>query len=282
MRRVVAVALAAIIGQAAGCNAEVEVGSDLGAAMGAGGEGGSAGMAGAPSCMVTSCGSMRWHCGNCVDDDGDGLIDAEDPDCIGACDDTEGSFDTGIAPPASGSCALDCYFDMDNGVGNDGCAWSHRCDPLSLAPDYPPSGASQCEYTAESACDDMLSEQTAQCMDTCLPLTPNGCDCFGCCELPAGSGSYVWLGSTMAGMGSCTRDTLDDPSRCKPCTQVSACLNPCDRCELCAGKTELPADCAEGMEPQCAPFLQPCGGTTGQSCPVNFYCITGCCVAVPT
>src|ERR1051326_4388744 len=37
---------------------------------------------------------------------------------------------------------------------------------------------------------------------------------------------------------------LRDPTKCHPCTQVTACLNTCDACELCIGRTTLPAGCA--------------------------------------
>ena len=296
MKRVVlpAIAMFAVALSFSGCNAEVEVGMDrlvnTGASSGSGGAtgggatgGGAGGSGGATECMPASCGkSTTWRCGNCMDDDADGLIDSADPDCVGACDDTEDSFDSGIPGQNSGNCSQDCYFDRDSGNGNDGCSWTHSCDELSVDPIFAPSGMTQCEYEPGTICDELRTSQNAMCLDTCLPLTPNGCDCFGCCELPAGGGTFIWLGSTMAGAGSCDRDSLDDELRCKRCTPVESCFNACEHCELCAGKTELPADCTGGAETQCAPFLQPCGGNTGLTCPVDSYCITGCCVAIPT
>jgi hypothetical protein len=89
----------------------------------------------------------------------------------------------------------------------------------------------------------------------------------------------VYLGSELDGAGTCTRDDLDDPERCKPCTQVPSCLNPCEECELCVGKTELPESCGNGGQstPACPTDSQACGveGLTG--CPLDHYCITGCC-----
>jgi hypothetical protein len=38
----------------------------------------------------------RRQCDNCIDDDGDGLIDGFDPHCIFSLDDDESSFSTGI------------------------------------------------------------------------------------------------------------------------------------------------------------------------------------------
>ena len=125
--------------------------------------------------------------------------------------------------------------------------------------------------------------QSNQCLSYCGPLTPNGCDCFGCCELPAGGGKYVWLGSEINKAGSCDIAGVGDPTKCQPCLPVKACLNTCDHCELCIGKDTLPPDCTPdggvdgGGEPQCPPGIQACGLPGQLPCPVNYYCITGCC-----
>src|SRR6185436_14059305 len=107
--------------------------------------------------------------------------------------------------------------------------------------------------------------QSQLCLDYCGPLTPNGCDCFGCCELPAESGKYVWLGSDAdgTGSGSCSIAFIDDPTKCEPCLPVAGCLNDCAHCELCLGKLTLPADCAPDGGAggsgggQCPPDVQP-------------------------
>src|SRR6185295_13509379 len=139
--------------------------------------------------------------------------------------------------------------------------------------------------------------QAAMCATVCGPITPNGCDCFGCCELPAGGGNYVFLGSRDAsGAGTCTLATASDPASCHPCTPVGACLNPCDHCELCLGATTLPPDCFApppvdgGMPlpdgappppvdagptppPRCAPGVQACGLPTDPACPTSYFCL---------
>jgi hypothetical protein len=75
-------------------------------------------------------------------------------------------------------------------------------------------------------------------------LVPNGCDCFGCCELPAGGGRTVFLGSEPRnGAPRCSPATVSNPDSCRPCTQVTACLNTCERCEVCIGRPRPPADC---------------------------------------
>ncbi len=92
-------------------------------------------------------------------------------------------------------------------------------------------------------CAELDAAQSQTCTDYCGPLTPNGCDCFGCCELPAGGGKYVWLGSEINDVGSCSLKDVADPTKCQPCTPVQACLNKCEKCEICLGKPTLPPEC---------------------------------------
>ena len=289
-------ALSAGFAAAIGCSEDVEVGANLlpVAHAGAGG-GASTGSAGAAPCVETACLGRIFQCGDCWDNDADGLTDSLDPDCLGACDNTEDSFYGGIPGQNSAPCKQDCYFDRDTGSGNDDCNWSHECDPLSMPPDYPPSGDAACRYDStatipgtDATCDDAFQTQSDVCLGYCLPLTPNGCDCFGCCELPAGSGSFVWLGSTANGVGSCDQASLGDPELCRPCTPVPSCFNDCKRCEVCVGKPELPAECLEpggggagGQGAQCDGAAQPCGQPGQEPCPQDMYCISGCCVRLP-
>ncbi|MCC6521313.1 MAG: hypothetical protein IT373_01505, partial [Polyangiaceae bacterium] len=191
-------------------------------------------------------------------------------------------------------CQLDCYYDSNSGSGNDSCYWDHRCDPLepSLVNDgctCNPDGNGGCIPPSSADCPD---PQSTTCHDICGPLTPNGCDCFGCCELPAESGKYVFIGSMDATdtFGTCTLEVMDDPLLCHPCTPVGDCLNECGHCELCLGKTELPPDCfgqggsggggsGAGGSPnqQCPDGVQPCGLPGQAPCTAGYYCITGCC-----
>jgi hypothetical protein len=234
-----------------------------------------------------------------LDNDNDGLIDYQDPDCLGPCDNTEDSFYGGIPGQAGPACVVDCYFDNDSGSGNDDCHWNHQCDEHEMAPDYYPesNNGSQCEYDPNantsgtgSSCDELYMTQSQTCYDICGPLTPNGCDCFGCCELPGNPGNYVWLGSEdTAGNGKCTLANLTDPNFCEPCKPVQACLNPCDPCELCVGKDTLPPECFPdggtvpdgGTTEQCPPGLQACGLPGQPNCPTGWSCITGCCIENP-
>jgi hypothetical protein len=235
-------------------------------------------------CKVATCQGKVYACGNCLDDDGDCKTDSADSQCLGPCDNTENSFYGGIPGQNNAPCKADCYFDQDTGSGNDDCSWSFKCDPLEVSPGYPPAG-SQCAYNPNSSipgyggtCASAFATQSATCESYCGPLTPNGCDCFGCCAIP-GAPTTVWLGSeNPAGTGSCTLAKLGDPAFCKPCTQVPACLNPCDVCELCVGKPTLPPQCTEQA---CPAGALKCGLPGQAACPDGESCITGCCQANP-
>jgi hypothetical protein len=257
-------------------------------------------------CRVVQCQSHTYQCGDCMDNDGDGRMDWQDPDCLGPCDNSESGFDLAIPGGGSAPCRLDCYFDQDTGTGNDRCEWDHRCDPRQ------PS-APTCMYSSppppSASCP---AQQSQACRDFCLPLVPNGCDCFGCCELPAGSGRTVFLGSEpLNGAPRCDPTTVNNPSSCRACTQVTSCLNRCERCEVCIGRPVPPAECFVPTPPpdagarpdggtipgndastpptdggttntgQCLADIQPCGLPGQALCPTNYYCITGCCIRAP-
>jgi hypothetical protein len=239
------------------------------------------GQGGAAPCQKTLCRGQTYKCGNCMDDDGDGKIDSEDPDCLGPCDDDEKNLRTGLTVGNAMNCREDCYFDGDAGPGNDKCVWSHVCDTLSVAPDYPPSGDKRCAFDPSKApagttCAGLKTEQQPECLSVCLPLVPNGCDCFGCCELPAGSNHYYFLGATAPSGTGCELDAAGDPTNCPPCTPVPSCLNKCEPCENCVGR---------GADPNCQ---KPAACPSGQSacassadCAYRHYCVTGCCVPPP-
>lgn len=262
--------------------------------------------------QAAPCGNQTYDCGDQQDNDGDGLIDSDDPDCLGPCDDTEDSYNPELPGFSGAACRLDCFWDTGNG-SEEGCYWDHRCDPLSVDPNYYPEGIA-CEYegpdatpqTINATCSEMLvADYPSQqdCLDNCAPLTPNGCDCFGCCELPAGSGSTVWIGSyTGSNTPTCVTDAdFTDPARCQPCTQVPGCINDCDVCEICLGKPFLPPECFDpppstssstssgtgggggsgGAPQQCPPGIQACGLPGQAPCPGGSFCITGCCQPLP-
>lgn len=234
-------------------------------------------------CVPATCQGKTYQCGDCLDNDGDCRIDSDDTQCLGPCDNTENSFFGGIPGQNNSPCKSDCYFDQDTGSGNDDCYWSHKCDPLAVAPLYPPEG-SQCAYNPNAnipgysgSCTDAFASQSATCDSYCGPLTPNGCDCFGCCVIP-GAPTPVWLGSEASGSGTCDIASLGNPLLCEPCTQVAACLNPCDVCEICIGKPTLPPECNGNQECDGTPA---CGLPGQLECVAGYSCISGCCQQNP-
>ena len=289
-RAAVFVALATVT-VAAACTRDVVVGENkltVASAM----PSGLPGIGGAGACLQARCQNHYYECGDCIDNDADGVTDMDDPDCLGPCHNSESLFFGNIPGQNNGNCVQDCYFDQDSGGGNDDCVWSHECDRQSVAPDYPPQGPA-CAYdpTANipgnggpSDCASLEQAQSALCLSICGPLTPNGCDCFGCCEVP-GAQTPIWMGSVdSAGKGTCDLAHVGDPTRCRPCTQVAACLNTCETCELCVGKRSLPASCGDGSScavPLCPGSLNPCGTPCLPACRTGEICITGCCAKEP-
>lgn len=263
--------------------------STSGGAGGAGGEGGAGGSAGAPVEIERPCNRYQVaDCGNTLDDDDDGLVDAFDPDCLGPCDWSEDSWRDDHPGSYGPRCVVDCFWDSSAGSADDGCPWSHRCDPTSVAPWWGPTGDRECAHDPATTrpgtgltCDEMAAASGRACAERCGPLIPNGCDAFGCCELPPGSGVFRSLGSHgLEAPVPCSASTIDDPTVCRPCTPVAPSFNPCDPCELCVGG-ELPDDgCTEAE--QCPGGEPACGRPEQPLCPPDTYCITGCCQPTPT
>ena len=273
--------------------------------------------------VIVNCTNQVYQCGDTIDNDGDGLIDWQDPDCLGPCDNTENGLNLGIPGGDGPACTVDCYWDSNSGSGDDQCYWNHKCDPLSVDPNFYPEpwNGTKCAYDMNAntpgtndSCDTLLTQQPATCLKICPSLTPNGCDCFGCCVLYKNGQEYgpVWLG-TEDGNGNftCTLDklgTADQNKACAPCTPVQdECFNGCGKCELCIGKTvdDLPPECfpqpppdggsssssasssgsgsssSGSPPPQCPTGVQPCGLPGQALCEVGWSCITGCCVQNP-
>lgn len=220
------------------------------------------------------CTPGTTQCTNCIDDDKDGKFDWQDPECTGPLDNDEASFGTGIPGDNVDACKQDCFFDGNSGSGNDGCLWEVGCQ----RPNPDPISCPNLDLQSPQC-----NNQTPQkCLDFCLPLTPNGCDCFGCCAVPRADGGSAFVLLS----GTCNSQVLDDPSKCTACQQKADCVNTCGRCELCVGKTELPADCAPGADAGvdsgtptgqvCENGQQICNATV--LCSGGYTCVTGCCV----
>jgi hypothetical protein len=252
---------------------------------------------GVTQCFFIQCQGRVTACGDCSDNDDDGLIDNYDPECLGPCDNYEGEeLLSGVGGETGEQCKADCYFDFGNGAGNDDCHWSRSCDPLEPK--------LQCTYNEGLlGRKDCPETQSQLCEDVCTPLTPNGCDCFGCCTFPelagmgpSGGTGYVYIGSE----SGCTFDTVTDPASCQACTPAGNCLNTCGRCEICLGKPTIPEDCfpgtggtggsggtagtggmaGSGGGERCPAAKQVCGLPGDAPCPGGSFCLTGCCTEI--
>jgi hypothetical protein len=246
---------------------------------------------------VTCEGIATPACNDGLDNDSDGFFDMADGECVAPCDNDEGSFATGIPGDNMDACKQDCFFDGNSGQGDDGCNWDLRCDSAN------PGANSGCAYEANRNCQDGQSEK---CVRNCRKLTPNGCDCFGCCAVtyPGGSASVLLV-------SGCTADKFGDAMVCPRCTQNTACINTCEPCEVCLGKPAPDPSCGGGGTPGTdggsgggetdggsgsidaapvdagdpAPWCPagvvscgPSGQVPANGCGDGYYCLTGCCM----
>jgi cysteine-rich repeat protein len=206
------------------------------------------------------CEGKLYQCGNGIDDDMDGKIDLKDPECTSPCDDSEKSFQTNL-PGQNLDCRSDCYWDSNSGGGNDQCEWNLKCDPKN-------SGASVgCAYDPNlKMC---AAKLPPACLNFCVPLIPNGCDCFGCCNI---ANKFYYLNSGP----NCSINNL---AACNTCTFFPQCANTCEteNCELCFGQTieDLPAECNE--MPSC---MNGVSCVSEADCAGGEFCQTGCCAKI--
>jgi hypothetical protein len=222
-------------------------------------------------------------CSDGMDNDGDDLTDGFDPECTGPADNDEGTFATGIPGDNRDPKWQDCFFDGNSGAGDDDCRYATGC------------------LTGELEADDPDCTLTDACIKFCAPLTPNGCDCFGCCTVQDADGDSVDILTA----STCSIDKVGDEEACPPCVKTDTCGNTCGRCELCPGKTiaDLPDDCGPtgaggassgtggststggtstggGPSYTCDGGEQVCGpGLPG--CALGSYCSLGCCLVQP-
>lgn len=211
------------------------------------------------------CDPAGAECNNCIDDDGDMKVDGFDPHCTGPLDDDESSFDTNIPGDNNNATRQDCAFDGNSGPGNDGCDL-HTCCLL----------VGECPAELDQGYDPDDCEVTDECRDNCGPITPPGCDCFGCCTICNDDGCWdVFTNPTVA--PECDIGVLDDDAKCPKCNLDETCGTTCDpdNCILCPGQTidDLPPQC---MDAQCPDNLTPCASNT--DCLSDEFCATGCCI----
>jgi hypothetical protein len=228
------------------------------------------------------CGTEPCQCSDGIDNDLDGQIDGFDIECTGPYDDDESSFATGIPGDNRDPVWQDCFFDGNSGAGDDGCRYKTGC------------------MTGELPQSDPDCQLSTQCINFCAKYAPNGCDCFGCCEVyPEGESNpiFVQIGN------SCSDDKFDDPVACPQCIPSTQCGNECGECELCGGKTiaDLPASCSTpgtdmgggggtdmggtdmggpgGPGYTCDGGEQVCS-STNRCTAADEYCAQGCCIKI--
>jgi hypothetical protein len=208
------------------------------------------------------------QCSDGIDNDGDGKIDLMDPECVSPLDNDESSFATGIPGDNVDACKQDCFFDGNSGMGDDGCDWQLKCDPSNVGA----GAAASCPYDPNAK--NCPTTQSQKCIDHCQAITPNGCDCFGCCVVP-GVDHAIRLDA------KCSAGSFGDPTMCPACTQQTSCMKTCGPCQLCLGKTTLDPSCTStdgGVPtPTCEAGQAVCG-TDPNLCDETTTCITGCCV----
>jgi hypothetical protein len=258
---------------------------------------------GAWTCIPITCANHQTECGDCMDNDGDGLIDSHDPDCIGPCSNSEANLFGSVGGSSASACNLNCYFDFGQGGGT-GCSWDHECDPLTPVTNCPFVAPASRNPGLAMHCPAM---QSAACHSECEPLTPNGCDCFGCCQFGS---DFLYIGTRdSSGNATCTieRARMHDTTACHPCTPVTdpvthgfSCGNSCGACEYCIDGHVPDPSCFSTPPPdagvtqpdgavvhpdagintmQCPAGITPCDAAG--NCPMGSYCITGCCEVAP-
>jgi hypothetical protein len=251
---------------------------------------------GVPGCFFKPCVGQNgkqtiYQCGDCIDNDGDGFIDDADPNCLGACDNNEAGLELLLSGSPLSGCKRDCYYDFNSGAGNDNCHWALQCDPKTPVRSCCDPNRTELETCGAARnrvnCTDPQIQDPV-CHEICMPMVPNGCDCFGCCDIRTTATPeaehWVYLGSfsedaSGTKVGTCNIEAAKagDNEACRLCTPQENCVKGCGECQLCLGKTELPDHCNDPEE-RCPGGEQACGLPGDPSCPLFHFCLTGCCV----
>ncbi len=194
-------------------------------------------------------------CTNGLDDDGDGAVDCDDPDCLDApCDDGElCTYDDRCA--AAGTCEgrpIDCDLPSPNACLTLRCDGSDRCAEVPQD-DQPCDDADPC--THDDLCrDGACAGEPITCLsDACVE---RGCDGSAACV------EVVLGGAACAGDdNACTDDVCDAAGRCVHTARVSAgCAddgNPCTA-DVCDGNGQC-------THPSLRDGAQ-CGAARAQAC----------------
>jgi hypothetical protein len=240
------VAVAMLFGTACGSNGDDDGNNDGdGGSDGDGGVNDGDGGIDAPT-PPGECVTGTSQCTDGVDNDNDQMTDLADVECTSACDNDEGSFGTGLPGDNRDPIWQDCFFDGNSGAGNDGCRYNTCCL-------YPAGHAMACtqQQINQGYCD-----VTQECVDTCAPAAPPGCDCFGCCEVCGVTGGCGDVNGCIkiTILPTCNFENIcGDPVNCPPCQQSSECTT---QCPTGTAECSVDGDCAAGQ-----------------------FCTDGCCVS---
>jgi hypothetical protein len=244
-----------------------------------------------------------YQCSDCVDNDTDGKVDGFDPECTGPIDNDESSFKTGIPGDNIDATDQDCFFDGNSGGGDDGCS-QHVCcllqaggatmdtsDDISECMRLAPQSLYNKYKRADCYTPFGTKPVPTKCTMNCGPITPPGCDCFGCCTVcqvstDVNSCRDILINPAVSPMCDASNITDNGPDGvdntgdepCKRCVQNPDCGNPdcgIEFCVLCPGQdpSTLPAECNGGV---CPEGIMECAADG--SCPAGTYCQTGCCI----
>ena len=133
-----------------------------------------------PGAASGACRSSPSQCTDGRDNDGDGKADADDPGVLGRLRRRRGQLrhrhprrqPRRRAAPATRTASSTAT------PARATTAAASTCAAIPPAP-----GAAICPYTPDRP-GLMCAEAVQACVNRCRQVTPNGCDCFGCCAIP--------------------------------------------------------------------------------------------------
>lgn len=206
-------------------------------------------------------GTRLCACSDGEDNDLDNEIDGLDNECTGPFDDYEGTFR--VNDVREGKQCADCFFDGNPASGDDGCNLSSHC----IQDGEPGNGGGMCKRAVDC-------KATDECRDHCLGITPNGCDCFGCCEV-----QYEGARVPIRLSGTCDMSLISNTQACQRCTINRSCFNECEACDLCPGRKfeDLSLACKNAVT--CTTSgVKSCASAA--DCDSSQYCSQRCCVPI--
>ena len=185
------------------------------------------------------------QCSDGIDNDGDGKIDYADPECVGGLDNDESSYATGIPGDNVDACKQDCFFDGNSGMGDDGCMWQLKCDPMNTN--------AQCPYDQNYA-HPARERVLGVCVAVAVAASTSARSWFRTAVTASAAAQCRARRRRSGWLRRAPRRTSAIPTKCPPCTQVTQCMTPCGHCDYCIGKETLPADCTtDGGTPYTLP-----------------------------